>query len=238
MEAGWPSNFGLEPRGPRGRPIALGAALAALLFFVFGLLLDNVVGQEDVVGIDAPTSGFMAQHRSGALTTAVKAFTHLGGVAATLAIAAAVIGFLLVRKKSYGAAAFVALLVASGDASYALVKMLVHRPRPAGALLEVSSFSFPSGHALGSTALFLGLAWLVCRRRAGLGGKVAVWLAAALLVALIGLSRLYLGVHYATDVLGGDLLGLAWLATWATALLAWERLGSPHPFHRRSAAKP
>ena len=94
------------------------------------------------------------------------------------------------------------------------LKMVVHRPRPiyAAAVIHDPTWSFPSGHAMGALAGYGMLAYVVIL----LGGprsraRTAVVPAAAILVGLIGISRIYLGVHYLSDVVGGYAVGSVWL---------------------------
>jgi undecaprenyl-diphosphatase len=88
-----------------------------------------------------------------------------------------------------------------------------------------SSYSFPSGHALFSVCFFGGVAVLLTHRINSRVAQVAVWLLAAVIILLIGSSRVYLGVHYPTDVVGGYAVGLAWV----TAVAFGDRLAE----HRR-----
>ena len=106
-----------------------------------------------------------------------------------------------------------------------LVKNLIQRERPAQTVAELvlTSYSFPSGHALGSTAVYVTLALLVSRQLARRRGRFLLVGAAVLLAGLIGFSRLYLGVHYLSDVAAGWAGGLgcallaAWLQDWWAA---------------------
>jgi undecaprenyl-diphosphatase len=88
-----------------------------------------------------------------------------------------------------------------------------------------SSFSFPSGHTLVATCLFGGIAVLLTHRLEGRVSQALVWMAAAALILLVGISRIYLGVHYPTDVIGGLAVGVVWV----TAVALGDRLAE----HRR-----
>src|ERR1700682_753225 len=95
-----------------------------------------------------------------------------------------------------------------------LLKLVFHRPRPEayfGYPLP-SSYSFPSGHAVSSCCFYGVLAAIVTARMRSRAAKSAVWTAAALMAALIGLSRIYLGVHYPSDVVAGYAVAVVWVA--------------------------
>jgi len=85
------------------------------------------------------------------------------------------------------------------------------RPTPFFGYPQPSSYSFPSGHALGSLVFFGTLAALVAARIRSTAARALVWIVAILLVAAIGFSRIYLGVHYPTDVIGGYAAALVWV---------------------------
>ena len=97
--------------------------------------------------------------------------------------------------------------IAGGALLNQLLKMYFHRPRPANKLLHVYGLSFPSGHSMLAVAFYGGLAWLLARHfgRPGWAVPLLLW------ALLIGLSRIYLHAHYATDVLAGFAGGAAWL---------------------------
>jgi len=141
--------------------------------------------------------------------------TDLGGV---LAVSLVTIGLLLyfLRKKLY----YKALLVAAGVGGAALLNVISkasfarERPDLWGQLISESTFSFPSGHAMGSSALAFTIIALLWKTR----WRVLALVLGVLYLVMIGFSRLYLGVHYPTDVLAGWTLSLAWVATVATII--------------------
>jgi undecaprenyl-diphosphatase len=109
-----------------------------------------------------------------------------------------------------------------------VVKPLVARVRPAyAATVGVNGYAFPSGHATQSIAVYGGFAYLTAGWLRTWSAKVAAWTVAILVVLLIGFSRVYLGLHWVTDVLGGYALGAVWLAavlvTTSAIQGAWRR---------------
>jgi undecaprenyl-diphosphatase len=121
--------------------------------------------------------------------------------------------------------------VAGGLIANAVLKQIFSRPRPSVVELGevVHTLSFPSGHAMTSIITYGCIAYLVGR----LGGtkrlRYATWIAAAILILLIGISRIYLGVHYPSDVLAGFLGGAAWLGLVASGLAAVEFFADRRP---------
>jgi undecaprenyl-diphosphatase len=150
------------------------------------------------------------------LEAAVADITSLGGKAVLTIIVLIVSGFLFLNAK-HGAAALV--LVSSGGGSLLtfVLKSLFDRPRPDVVvhLVGVSSASFPSGHAMASATIYLTLGALLARVQPQGRLKVYSGVVAATLTVLVGLSRVYLGVHWPTDVLAGWCIGAAW------AMLCW-----------------
>lgn len=155
---------------------------------------------------------------------AMRDVTALGGV--TVMVLVSVVGvaaFLLHRRPRH--AAILAATVLLADISSEGLKHLYGRPRPGlvphGAY--VYSASFPSGHSTLSAATFLTLAMLIASLEPQRGVKAMVYVLGMLLVIAIGFSRVYLGVHWPSDVLAGWSLGAAWaLAAWLV-LLRWTR---------------
>jgi len=142
--------------------------------------------------------------------------TALGGYSLILLTLAAVVGLLLVTRR-YGPALYVLLSVGSGALVSALSKQFYDRPRPdlVPQLDIVHTASFPSGHALITTVAYLTLAALVIRFFDDWRVRIYVAGVAIFISVLVGISRIYLGVHWPSDVAAGWALGTAW------ASLAW-----------------
>jgi undecaprenyl-diphosphatase len=144
-----------------------------------------------------------------------------------LAVLAFVAIALLVAGRRWHQAAFVAVASLGGFGLGNLLKLLVERPRPPYEhVVSVHSSAFPSEHALGACVVYLALAWIVSRSWPGSPAAAAAPWAAAGLAALVGFSRVYLGIHYPSDVVGSIGLGVAWVAAaaWACDLAPrWSR---------------
>lgn len=150
------------------------------------------------------------------LRTAMRDLTALGGPALLALFVLSVAGALAIRRQYHGV---VLLLAATLGARFlnVFLKEVFSRPRPdlSLRLVEVTSASFPSGHAMDSATIYLTAAAVVARLVEPLALKLYVLGLAVLLSALAGVTRVYLGVHYPSDVLAGWMAGLAW------ALLCW-----------------
>lgn len=150
---------------------------------------------------------------------AVRDITALGSaVVLTLITVATIVYFLLIRR--WTTALFVLVAVGGGQILSTLLKLGIDRPRPdlVSKLAVETSLSFPSGHAMLSAVTYLTLGSLAARFLPGRITKVYVFMLAVLLTLMIGVSRLYLGVHWPSDVLAGWCAGFAWaMLCWLTA---------------------
>lgn len=145
--------------------------------------------------------------------------TALGGVTVLSLVTFAVAGYLLMTRKRH-AMWLVLGAAASGLAVNSLLKSLIHRDRPdlVPHLSYVYSSSFPSGHSMLSAVVYLTLGSLLSQFTPGRGAKMYFLAVAILLTFLVGVSRVYMGVHYPTDVLAGWTAGLVWsLVCWLVA---------------------
>lgn len=151
--------------------------------------------------------------------------TALGGVAVLALVSLIALGYLLIDGK-HAAALLAALAIGGGTAVSYLLKSLFARPRPdlVAHLVEVRTSSFPSGHAMLSAVTYLTLGALLARIQPRRRLKVYLLLVALLLTLLVGTSRVYLGVHWPTDVLAGWCVGSAWaMSCWLAALWLQRR---------------
>lgn len=160
------------------------------------------------------------------LEHAVVDITALGGYVILSMLIVGVAIYLLVAGKR-GTAALVVGAVGSGTLLSEGLKLGFARPRPdlVAHLAEVQSASFPSGHAMVSAIAYLTLGVLLTRTHKQRRAKIVIMTYATLLILMIGLSRIYLGVHWPTDVLAGWALGAAWASLWWLAAWWLQRKG-------------
>lgn len=199
------------------------AAVAALLtaivcIFLFGWIAGEML-EGDTRAFDFAVRNWVHGFASPGMTRAMTAISLLGYDVLIVELVVALVIFLKLSWRR--GAAWLALSMAGALAMDLALKYAFHRPRPQPFFGDAPhSFSFPSGHALCSFVFYAVLAGLIADRVRPLAMRVALGLAAALLIAAIGLSRIYLGVHYPSDVIAGYLAA----AIWVSALLVLDHV--------------
>lgn len=209
------------------RAVLVGFLLLAGLAFVF-LELASEVLEGETMGLDRLIlQGFRTSADTavpigpGWLRVMMVDITALGDVTGLTLITLAVVGFLVVARK-YATALFVAASVIGGATLGTLLKAIFARPRPelVPHLVEVTNASFPSGHAMNSAVVFLTLGALLARTQERWAVRIYLVAVAIVLTLLVGISRVFLGVHWPTDVVAGWCVGAAW-ATACGLLARW-----------------
>jgi magnesium-transporting ATPase (P-type)/membrane-associated phospholipid phosphatase len=228
-----------KPGGAYGLSFTIGLALLTLSSWLFGSVLEDVIGQNESALFDVPIMNYIVTHRVEWLTHVMEYLTYLGNpwVVSSLAV---VIGLLLRwRTKSWRPFILLVVTIAGAGLLDLLIKALVARARPEldWRLVAEWGYAFPSGHT--AVAAFYGsLAYLVSKNHTTWRGKVMVWTAAVILIALIGFSRVYLGVHWPTDVLGGAALAAFWLSLLFTASTTITKIKAGEPLSVPFAIQP
>ncbi|BEK93717.1 phosphatase PAP2 family protein [Nocardia seriolae] len=230
--------------GPTDRRTALvtaavGAAGMSVLAIVFAAILDNVVDGEGIAAIDTPLTGWVAAHRYHGLTAVMTALTRLGDPLMLVAVMTVVVVVAAGPTRTVAPLGIGALAVAGFLLAVVAVKFVVGRPRPAlpHPSVDIDGSSFPSGHSTGVCVVGIISAWLLTRWCVrSLAGQVAVWTMVLAVVAGVGFSRVYLGVHYLSDVLAGWVLGALWAGVVIAAGRLWEAR-PPTRSHRTDSAR-
>jgi undecaprenyl-diphosphatase len=210
----------LEPRSLRGLPLTAALAGVVLCLTLLGERTEDVL--ERHVSYDPAVTGFAVSHRFGALTEVMRAITWLGSPAILVPLIVAIGATFLIRRRDARPgialfAAFVGAMLLSD-----LGKAVVDRARPPHRLSLVSAggTAFPSGHATQAMAVYAMVAILASlgatRRR-----QLLAWSGAGAVVLLVGVSRIYLGVHWLSDVVAGYALGGLWVSILAAAAVLW-----------------
>ncbi len=199
---------------------AVGIALVATLTGAATEIYEAVEDGDGVAGLDRPVLSLMLGWRSAATDAAISGFTQLGGTIGMTTITVAIVVTMTLRWRSRTPLVLMAIAVAGSLAMTTVGKVLVGRVRPptTDAIPPFeSSPSFPSGHTLNSTVIAGMVAYLLLRRLTTRLARVLTIVGAALWAVAMGLSRVYLGHHWLTDVIVGWVLGLAWLTVVITA---------------------
>jgi undecaprenyl-diphosphatase len=201
-----------------------GFILACCAALFLGWLSEEVL-EGDTRRFDAFVRAAVHADSSRGFTSAMWFFTDVGsvaGLASLLAATLAILWFVHWRR----AVVIMVITMAGAAVLVDALKLGFHRSRPVPyfGITAPSSFSYPSGHALFSFVFFGTLAALVTARIGRLWIRAIIWAASVAMIAAIGYSRIYLGVHYPTDVIGGYLTALIWV--WTVSLA--DRYYSQH----------
>jgi undecaprenyl-diphosphatase len=220
-----PSFYGrwLSPEGHLGRHLLIGLLVLLATAVAFDFITDKVFSTHDIRLADAHAQVVARRLMSPRMTAIMQTISMFGSGPALVSLSLAVIAWLLKVKSHRRLYAFV-LSVAGGSLVNLLLKHYYHRARPSSPLVLAHGYSFPSGHAMEAVCFYGSLAYVIhftIERRRRL--RTAAVLACGLAVLAIGASRIYLGVHYFTDVVAGYVAGLFWMAACFTGVEAWTR---------------
>lgn len=200
-------------QGIVGSILLLGLAIAAGALFFFAWLANEVL-EGDTETFDRVVRDF-AQKFAGETITALMNFVTIFGSTLFLSIIFLFIVIIFIRQKWIRAAALLTTTMAGAIILNFVLKTSFARTRPLP-FFETplpDSYSFPSGHALFAACFYGALAWLFAARTTNRALQTGTCSAALLLIFLIGLSRIYLGVHYPSDVIAGFAAAVVWVST-------------------------
>ena len=208
----------LSPSGYMGLHLTLGLAVILLSGWCFAELAEEIA-EGDLARLDEGAVAFVQSYANPALTQAARTVSWLGSVA-FLAFASFVAAAVFLWRRWFDAILGLALTMLGGSLLNILLKQLFQRQRPIfdNPIVNLSSFAFPSGHTMGATLFYMFIAAVVAYAMKSRRIRVLAFASALLLVVLIGMTRIYLGAHFVTDVVGAIVAGVAWLAFCWTAV--------------------
>jgi undecaprenyl-diphosphatase len=215
---------------PQNRDLYFGLPAAAGALIVFAWLAHGVLSAP-AAGFDAAVRNAVHAWATPSLTFVMLTFTQLGSAPFLIGAGALTVWRLAATGRKH-AALLVAVAALGGEALDQILKLCFQRPRPDAffGLTDPVTFSFPSGHALTATCFYGVLAAVMAPRMRSAAARAGLWVLAATLAACIGISRVYLGVHYPTDVLAGYAAAIVWIAAVRAGYGVWRG--------RRRAAPP
>jgi undecaprenyl-diphosphatase len=199
-------------------------AVAALILFAW---LANQIFHHATIRFDAAVRDSVHSLASPALTRFFRVVTEFGSERFLAPFCLVVIWRLVAAGRRRAAIVF-AVAAAGGESLDFVLKLLFRRERPPVffGIAAPHSYSFPSGHSMLSACIFGVLAAILTTRMKSRGKRAAIWAVAAVATLTIGLSRVYLGVHYPSDVLAGYSAAVIWVASVAAGYHVWLRRAS------------
>ncbi len=217
----------LSPEGYAGLHLTIGVLIILLAGWWFGAIAEDLRPDDPLVLMDHRVAVWFHHHATHATTHVANAITFFGSVAWVTIVSIGVALFFLFRR-AWTKLSLLALAMIGGTSLNVVLKHFFHRQRPIleNPLVTLSSYGFPSGHTMGATMLYGLLALLAAKNAKSHRARIACLVAACVLILLIGLSRIYLGAHFLSDVLGAIAAGIVWLTFCWTAV---ETLRRRHP---------
>jgi len=214
----------LSPEGYLGIHLTVGLILSILCVWLFGEITEDVVNNELLIHIDQWVLDHILYFRTETLTKVMIFVTHFAEWV-TIAIASVIITALLAIRKLYGVIIGYAIAVTGGGGLDYVLKHAVQRTRPIddATLISVKGFSFPSGHAMLAMVFYGMVSYFIIRQIKQWKFRMLVVVIMGFVIFLIGFSRLYLQVHYLSDVIAGFVGGLFWLTVCVTGLEIYRR---------------
>ena len=209
----------LSPSGYLGLHLTIGVLLLVSASWLFGGIAEDVVAGDPLTVFDQNVAQWFHERRTPGLTAAMQLVTGLGSPKWVTAVAV-ITALLLWWKHCWFRLLALMLTVPGGMVLNFFLKMAFHRQRPtfAESFLIFHGYSFPSGHTMAATLLYGVLAAFAVILFPSWHWRVGAVLGAIVMVLLIGFSRVFLGAHYLSDVMGAAAAGLAWLALSLTAV--------------------
>ncbi len=214
----------LSPESYLGLHLTVGLAISAVFVWVFGGITEDILTGDPFVAVDTWVLTHVLYFRTPGVSRFMILFTQLGGVMAIM-IGSLVVGSYLVFRRRFDYLVTYIMAVIGGGFLVVVLKRAIHRIRPISetSLINIGGWSFPSGHAMMSVILYGMITYFVIRDMRSWKLRVFMVMAAGFVIFIIGLSRIYLQVHYLSDVLAGYAGGMFWLSICITGLEVYRK---------------
>jgi len=193
-----------------GLNLTIGIVLLLLALYSFGEIIEDLMDKETLFYLDFEVERFVEKLISPQVTRFMVDITNLGGVYLIVIASGTMALFLLYKRHWWDFFAFL-LVAGGGETILTVLKLLFHRQRPTAQLVTVHGYSFPSGHAFAAMIVYgflIHITWKLSKSEAL---RFLIFSLSILLILFVGMSRIYLNVHWLTDVLGGYVSGFTWL---------------------------
>jgi len=187
----------------------------ALVFFIlalfsFGEIVEDLIDKETLFYLDFKIQGFVEGIISPWITRFMVDITNIGGVYLVV-ITAGIMALYLLYKRHWWELFTLFLVAGVGEMLLIILKLFFHRPRPSPQIVAAHWYSFPSGHAFSAMIVYGFLIYMAWRLIKSEALRFIIFFLSILLIIFVGISRIYLNVHWLTDILGGYAAGFAWL---------------------------
>lgn len=205
-----------DPRSPTGLGLTTAMAVAVAATWTFLGISQDVLTHEEFALLDPRIHAWVLAHRTTVLTGFFRIVTWLGASVVTIPLLAVAGGVLARRRRSWAPVLDIVAVYGTAVLLHAVVGQLVHRERPPAAdwVVPAHGWAYPSGHTTQAVAAW-GILALLAAVHASPRSRLLIGAAATFTAVLVGVSRVYLGVHWLTDVLGGAAMSTAVLAVWS-----------------------
>jgi membrane-associated phospholipid phosphatase len=196
-----------------------GFIFSVLFIWIFGEITESILSGDALILVDQWVVRHVLFFRTTLVTSMMEALTNLGGIKIIGPCSLLIMSYLILRR-DHDTATGLAAAVLGGILLNNFLKILIHRPRPLSdkTLITVYGWSFPSGHAMNSIIFYGVITYLLVRGIRSWSSKAVIITIALCIIFIIGFSRIYLQVHYLSDVIAGYAGGLFWLSVCITGM--------------------
>lgn len=188
------------------------AFVISLLSLIGFSCMAILISRQQIVSFDSTVISYVQGLESPPLTAVMKFFTFIGSTASVAVLTVLALLFLYVVLKHRAELILLVAAVLGANLLFITLKLFFHRARPdLHRLIEVGGYSFPSGHATNACTMYGILTFLLWRHIPTRLGRTILIVISTIMILAIGISRIYLGVHYPSDIIGGYCISMFWL---------------------------